>query len=92
MATLECILCPIIIQKKGDVNLVHGKRDFEAGLEIGNLSFVVQPFSQHICRSCLNLIKQRGNLKKKLEDLNTKLLVGYQEKARAKGFAVKMKE
>ena len=92
MATLECILCPIIIQKKGDVNLVHGKRDFEAGLEIGNLSFVVQPFSQNICRSCLNLIKQRGNLKKKLEDLNTKLLVGYQEKARAKGFAVKMKE
>ena len=92
MATLECILCPIIIQKKGDVNLVHGKRDFEAGLEIGNLSFVVRPFSQHICRSCLNLIKQRGNLKKKLEDLNTKLLVGYQEKARAKGFAVKMKE
>lgn len=92
MATLECILCTTIIQKKGDVNLVHGKRDVDVGYEIGNLSFIVRPDSQHICRSCLNSIKQRVNLKKKLEDLTNKLLIGYKEKGRAKGFAVKMKE
>jgi hypothetical protein len=92
MAALECIVCQVIIQKKGDVNLVHGKREIDAGFEIGNLSFVVQPLSLHICRSCLNLIKQRSNLKKKLEEAGNKLLVGYQEKARIKGFAVKMKE
>ena len=61
LATLECILCPTIIQKKGDVNLVHGKRDIDVGYEIGNLSFVVQQHSQHICRSCLNSMKQRVN-------------------------------
>lgn len=92
MATLECILCSTIIRKKGDVNLVYGKREIDVPLELENLSFVVQPLSKHICRLCLNSIKQRATLKKRFDELNGKLLFGYQEKARGKGFAIKMKE
>ena len=67
---------------------MHGKRDIDVGYEIFRLLFDRIP----ICRYCLNSMKQRVNLKKKLEDLTNKLLIGYKEKGRAKGFAVKMNE
>ena len=90
-ANRECVLCPTRIEKKGDVNLISGKRDFNVDSELKDLSFVVQSSSKHICRSCLNMLKQRACLKKKLDDINAKLLESHQEKALLKGFTVRMK-
>ena len=48
MAPRECILCLLKLEKKGDVNLVDGKRDFDLKAKIENLHFVVRSFSKHI--------------------------------------------
>lgn len=91
MASPECILCLLKIEKKGDVNLVEGKRDFNIKAEIESLHFVVRPISRHICRSCLGFLKHRANQRKKLDEINSKLLLNYQEKALEKRFTVKLK-
>ena len=91
MASLECILCFIRIQKKGDINLVQGKRDFDVLAEIKSLHFVVRPISTHICRNCLNFLKHRANQRKKFDEINSKLLIRYREKAQKKSFTVKLK-
>jgi uncharacterized protein YlaI len=51
--------------KKGDINLVQGKRDFDVLAEIKSLHFVVRPISTHICRNCLNFLKHRANQRTK---------------------------
>ena len=87
----ECILCLVKTDKKGDANLVEGKRNFNAAAEIKNLNFVVRPISRHICRNCLNFLKQRANQRTKLNEINSKLLLNYREIAQEKGFTVKLK-
>ena len=58
MESLECILCFIKIQKKGDVNLVQKKRDFDASAEIKSLHFVVRPiFTKIHVESARRLLK-----------------------------------
>lgn len=91
MASLECVLCFAKIEKKGDVNLVQGKRDFNVTAEIETLHFVVRPISKHICRNCLSFLKQRANQRRKLDELDAKLFIRYQEKAQDRGITVKMK-
>ena len=77
--------------KKGDINLVQGKRDFDVLAEIKSLHFVVRPISTHIGRNCLNFLKHRANQRKKFDEINSKLLIRYREKAQKKGFTVKLK-
>ena len=57
---------PFKVRKKGDVNLVDGKRDFDTKVEIEHLHFVARSISKHICRSCLSFLRQRANQRKKL--------------------------
>ena len=52
--------------------------------EIDHIRFVINPGSQHRRRACMCIFKQRRNYKKKLDDLNDKLLRQYHEKAGAK--------
>ena len=56
--------------------------------EIDDLCFVIHPGSQHRRYACLGVLKQRKKSKKKLDDLNDKLLCQYHEKAGAKRLAV----
>ena len=92
MAARECMLCITKIEKKGDCNLISGKSNFDCISELKDLSFVVQLSSNHICRACLNLLKQRAGLKEKLYNVNAKLLQTYQNKASDNGYAVKLKD
>jgi hypothetical protein len=54
--------------KKGDINLVQGKRDFHVLAEIKSLHFVVRPISTHIFRNCLYFLKHRANQRKKFHE------------------------
>ena len=91
MASLICVLCFSVLEKKSDVNLVKGKRSIDIAAEIEDFDFVVQPVSKHICRPCLSLVSQRITHRQKLANLNAKLLNDYLIKARANGLTVKMK-
>ena len=91
MASVDCILCCTVLTKGNDRNLVKGKGEISPITEINDLDFVVHNTSSYICRSCLRLLQQRRNLKKKIGDLNEKLLIKYQEKAATKGLLVKRK-
>ena len=57
---------------------------FSAKFEVDDLCFVIHPGSQHKRCACLGILKQRRNYKKKLDDLNDKLLRQYHEKIEAK--------
>ncbi len=91
MASLICVLCFAILEKRSDINLVKGKRSIDIAAEIEDLDFVVQPVSNHICRPCMSVVSQRITHRQKLANLNAKLLNNYLDKARANGLAVKMK-
>ena len=52
---------------------------------------MVRSISKHICWSCLSFLRQTATQRKKLDEINNKLLLKYQGKARQKGFTIKLK-
>ncbi len=49
MASLICVLCFAILEKRLDINLA----------KVEDFDFVFQPVSNHICRPCMSVVSQR---------------------------------
>ena len=90
-SVVECILCFTALSKGPNRYLVQNKGEFSVQDEISDLDFVVHPTSPYICRGCLRVLQQRRNAKKKLQDLNEKLLSQYRDNATTRGLSIKRK-
>ena len=80
-----CNLCFIALSKGPNRYLVQNKGEFSVQDEISDLEFVVHSTSQYICKICLRILQQRRNAKKKLQELNEKLLCQYRDNAATRG-------
>ena len=79
-----CVLCPGDILKKGDKNLVVGRREFSPKSEIVSLDFSDEFNSSYICRSCLVKLKKRTALISHLREVNDSLRQIYCKSSNAK--------
>ena len=86
-----CNLCFTALSKGPNRYLVQNKGEFSVQDEISDLEFVVHPTSQYICKICLRILQQRRNAKKKLQELNEKLLCQYRDNAATRGLSIKRK-
>ena len=84
-----CVLYFSGLIKASNRGLAGNKGKFSVKFEIDYLRFVIYPGSQHRRRACMGILKQTRNYKKKLDDLNDKLLRQYHEKAGANRPSVK---
>ena len=86
-----CDLCFTALSKCPNRYLVQNKGEFSVQDEISDLEFVVHPTSQYICKICLRILQQRRNAKKKLKELNEKLLCQNRDNAATRGLLIKRK-
>ena len=86
-----CNLCFTALSKGPNRYLVQNKGEFSVQDEISDLEFVVHLTSQYICKICLRILQQRRNAKKKLQELNEKLLCQYRDNAATRGLSIKRK-
>jgi hypothetical protein len=91
VVAIECILCFTTLSKGPNRYLVQNKGEFSVQDEISDLDFVVHPTSAYICRGCFRVLQQRRNAKKKLQDLNEKILCQYRDNATTRSLSVKRK-
>ena len=86
VVAMECIRCFTTLSKGPNRYLVQNKGEFSVQDEISDLDFVVHPTSAHICCGCFRVAfrTSRRNLKKKLQDLNEKILCQYRDNATTK--------
>ena len=85
-SVVECILCFTALSKGPNRYLVQNKGEFSVQDEISDLDFVVHPTSPS-----LKSFATKKKRKKKLQDLNEKLLSQYRDNATTRGHSIKRK-
>ena len=88
---LVCIFCFDTLVKQNDRNLIEGRAEFSAVLELSDLPFVVRQESKYICKRCLGLLKKRKALRAKYEAYDDGLLADYKRFCAKRGLTVKTK-
>ena len=78
----HCGICCLQLKKKNDLNLIQGKNNHME--EIRDLSFGPQLLLlprklKYVCKTCLTLLVQRQQHKRKVQELDKKLAINFED-------------